>query len=180
MKRLHPRGEMTAEVAERSSRSTAASMDGKLESGRRVPFRLAELDSLKSQLPRLEGVGNRSRTRSLAAALGRGALAIWNASRPLNALKKSIRANFSNLSGMTSIDIWARRADSMPELMEQLGILRFGQRPRVGDTFCGGGSIPFEAARLGCDVYASDLNPVACMLTWGALNIIGASPEDAA
>ncbi|MFO8089807.1 MAG: anti-phage-associated DUF1156 domain-containing protein, partial [Desulfatiglandaceae bacterium] len=28
-----------------------------------------------------------------------------------------------------------------------------------------------------CDVYASDLNPVACMLTWGALNIIGAPPE---
>ena len=55
--------------------------------------------------------------------------------------------------------------------------LRFGQRPKVGDTFCGGGSIPFEAARLGCDVYASDLNPIACMLTWGALNIIGASPE---
>ncbi|MCA1793961.1 MAG: DUF1156 domain-containing protein, partial [Desulfobacteraceae bacterium] len=63
------------------------------------------------------------------------------------------------------------------DLVEQLGILRYGQRPRVGDTFCGGGSIPFEAARLGCDVYASDLNPVACMLTWGALNIIGASPE---
>ena len=68
-------------------------------------------------------------------------------------------------------------ADNIPELMEQLGILRFGQRPKVGDTFCGGGSIPFEAARLGCDVYASDLNPVACMLTWGALNIIGASAE---
>jgi putative DNA methylase len=68
-------------------------------------------------------------------------------------------------------------AHSFPELIEQLGILRYGHRPRVGDTFCGGGSIPFEAARLGCDVYASDLNPVACMLTWGALNIIGASPE---
>lgn len=68
-------------------------------------------------------------------------------------------------------------AHSFPELVEQLGILRYGHRPRVGDTFCGGGSIPFEAARLGCDVYASDLNPVACMLTWGALNIIGASPE---
>ncbi len=63
------------------------------------------------------------------------------------------------------------------DLVEQLGILRYGHRPRIGDTFCGGGSIPFEAARLGCDVYASDLNPVACMLTWGALNIIGASPE---
>jgi putative DNA methylase len=68
-------------------------------------------------------------------------------------------------------------AQSHQELVEQLGILRFGHRPKVGDTFCGGGSIPFEAARLGCDVYASDLNPVACMLTWGALNIIGASPE---
>ncbi|MBD2654335.1 DUF1156 domain-containing protein [Synechocystis sp. FACHB-383] len=69
------------------------------------------------------------------------------------------------------------KAESHEELVEQLGILRFGHRPKVGYTFCGGGSIPFEAARLGCDVYASDLNPVACMLTWGALNIIGASAE---
>lgn len=67
-------------------------------------------------------------------------------------------------------------AHSFPELVEQLGLLRYGHRPRVGDSFCGGGSIPFEAARLGCDVYASDLNPVACMLTWGALHVIGASP----
>jgi adenine-specific DNA methylase len=35
-------------------------------------------------------------------------------------------------------------AHSFPELIEQLGILRYGHRPRVGDTFCGGGSIPFE------------------------------------
>jgi adenine-specific DNA methylase len=68
-------------------------------------------------------------------------------------------------------------AHSFPELAEQLGILRYGHRPSVGDTFSGGGSIPFEAARIGCDVYASDLNPIACMLTWGALNIIGAAPE---
>ncbi len=67
--------------------------------------------------------------------------------------------------------------DSIPELMRQLGIARFGHRPKVADTFCGGGSIPFEAARMGCDVYASDLNPIACMLTWGAFNIIGASEE---
>lgn len=68
-------------------------------------------------------------------------------------------------------------AHSHQELIEQLGILRYGHRPRVGDAFCGGGSIPFEAARLGCDVFASDLNPIACVLTWGALNLIGASPE---
>jgi putative DNA methylase len=68
-------------------------------------------------------------------------------------------------------------ARSIPELVEQLGIARFGHRPKVADTFCGGGSIPFEAARIGCDVYASDLNPIACMLTWGAFNITGAGEE---
>ena len=66
-------------------------------------------------------------------------------------------------------------AHAFPELVEQLGIMRFGHRPRVADTFCGSGQIPFEAARLGCDVYASDLNPVACLLTWGAFNIVGGS-----
>ncbi len=68
-------------------------------------------------------------------------------------------------------------AQSIPELVEQLGQRRFGHRPRVADPFCGGGSIPFEAARVGCDVYASDLNPIAGMLTWGALNIVGGPPE---
>ncbi len=68
-------------------------------------------------------------------------------------------------------------AYTFPELVEQLGIMRFGHRPRVADTFCGSGQIPFEAARLGCDVYASDLNPVACMLTWGAFHIVSGTPE---
>lgn len=34
-------------------------------------------------------------------------------------------------------------------------------RPKVLDMFAGGGSIPLEALRLGCDAYALDLNPVA-------------------
>jgi hypothetical protein len=33
--------------------------------------------------------------------------------------------------------------------------------PRVLDPFAGGGSIPLEAARLGCHAYASDLSPIA-------------------
>jgi putative DNA methylase len=68
-------------------------------------------------------------------------------------------------------------ARQFPELVEQLGIMRFGHRPQVADTFSGSGQIPFEAARLGCDVYASDLNPIAGMLTWGAFNIVGGSAE---
>jgi len=50
----------------------------------------------------------------------------------------------------------------------------------VGDAFCGGGSIPFEAARLGCDSYGSDLNPVAALLTWASLNLVGGGKEVAA
>jgi putative DNA methylase len=69
-------------------------------------------------------------------------------------------------------------ASSHRELIEQLGLLRYGRRPRVGDSFAGGGSIPYEAARLGCDAFASDLNPIACMLAWGAKNIIGADNEE--
>jgi putative DNA methylase len=68
-------------------------------------------------------------------------------------------------------------ARSFPELVTEIGIARFGRKPKVADVFCGSGQIPFEAARLGCDVYASDLNPIACLLTWGAFNLVGASTE---
>ena len=65
------------------------------------------------------------------------------------------------------------QAANLPELVEQLGQRTFGHRPRVGDSFCGGGSIPFEAARIGCDAFGSDLNPVAGLLTWASLNLLG-------
>src|SRR3972149_7006017 len=34
-------------------------------------------------------------------------------------------------------------------------------RPKVLDMFAGGGAIPLEALRLGCEAYALELNPVA-------------------
>jgi putative DNA methylase len=37
--------------------------------------------------------------------------------------------------------------------------------PLVVDPFAGGGSIPVEALRLGCEAFASDLNPVACLIS---------------
>jgi len=64
-------------------------------------------------------------------------------------------------------------ASSLPELVTQLGERIFGHTPRVGDSFCGGGSIPFEAARIGCSAFGSDLNPVAGLLTWASLNLLG-------
>jgi len=68
-------------------------------------------------------------------------------------------------------------ATNLTELVQQISEKRYGHNVIVGDCFCGGGSIPFEAARIGCDTYASDLNPIAGLLTWADLNICGASDE---
>jgi len=46
------------------------------------------------------------------------------------------------------------------EILEANG----GKPPRVLDPFAGGGAIPLEALRLGCETYASDLNPVAVLI----------------
>jgi putative DNA methylase len=46
-----------------------------------------------------------------------------------------------------------------------------GNPPNLLDFFCGGGSIPLEAQRLGLNVYASDLNPVAVLITKALVEI---------
>lgn len=46
-----------------------------------------------------------------------------------------------------------------------------GNLPPFYDPFCGGGSIPLEAQRLGLDSYASDLNPVAVLITKALIEI---------
>jgi putative DNA methylase len=43
--------------------------------------------------------------------------------------------------------------------------------PPVLDPFCGGGSIPLEAQRLGLRAYASDLNPVPVLITKALIEI---------
>ena len=44
-----------------------------------------------------------------------------------------------------------------------------GEPPTLLDPFAGGGAIPLEGLRLGCDVEASDLNPVAVLILKGTL-----------
>lgn len=44
------------------------------------------------------------------------------------------------------------------------------ERPLVADPFSGGGAIPLESLRLGCDAFASDLNPVATLILKATLN----------
>ena len=57
---------------------------------------------------------------------------------------------------------WGR--ESSPELArlrEEIRAAFGGRVPKVLDPFAGGGAIPLEAMRLGCEVTASDINPVA-------------------
>jgi len=65
------------------------------------------------------------------------------------------------------------KSSSVTQLVQELGKHRFGHITRVGDAFCGGGSVPFEAAVLGCEVYGADLSPVSALLTWAAIHLIG-------
>ena len=55
-----------------------------------------------------------------------------------------------------------------PEYLEAgRGLVRAAhpaETPLVVDPFASGGSIPLEALRLGCEAFASDLNPVACLI----------------
>src|SRR6516165_4414716 len=46
-----------------------------------------------------------------------------------------------------------------------------GNPPPILDPFCGGGTISLEAQRLGLETYASDLNPVAVLITKGLIEI---------
>ncbi len=53
------------------------------------------------------------------------------------------------------------------EIMKSTG----GNPPPVYDPFCGGGSIPLEAQRLGLEAHGSDLNPVAVLITKALIEI---------
>jgi putative DNA methylase len=55
--------------------------------------------------------------------------------------------------------------DVLAEARAEIAKATDGTPPAVLDPFSGGGSIPLEAQRLGLETYASDLNPVAALIT---------------
>lgn len=56
------------------------------------------------------------------------------------------------------------RAYQFKPLDEVNALLGHGDRPLVADFTAGGGSIPFEAVRMGFRTFANDLNPVAALI----------------
>jgi adenine-specific DNA methylase len=105
-------------------------------------------------------------------------LHIYWARRPLAASRASILAallpddpatRHEHLKLIEQLAPWEAVANggSPSPLQRARALIReaFGGRaPRVLDPFAGGGSIPLEAMRLGCETYALDYNPVAVLL----------------
>ena len=59
---------------------------------------------------------------------------------------------------------WGRETENKADLdffRQEIRKAFGGRAPRVLDPFAGGGAIPLEAMRLGCEVTAIDINPVA-------------------
>ena len=63
------------------------------------------------------------------------------------------------------------RGDEPPTEPEAVRRYLAEYAPPVYDPFCGGGSIPLEAQRLGLEAHASDLNPVAVLITKALIEI---------
>jgi putative DNA methylase len=72
--------------------------------------------------------------------------------------------NVSGGKNATDPDIVAK---AHKEIIDATG----GNPPPVLDPFCGGGSIPLEAQRLGLEAHGSDLNPVAVLITKALIEI---------
>lgn len=104
-------------------------------------------------------------------------LHVWWARRPLAASRATIYAALipepsddkereKKRKFITELCLWKAPLDESLIEKARLDILKTnnGVPPKVLDPFAGGGAIPLEALRLGCETYASDLNPVAVLI----------------
>lgn len=109
-------------------------------------------------------------------------LHIWWARRPLAASRATALAALlpddpkrqeELLSLVREIAPWKvvsnGNAPQVEKVRERIREAFGGRAPRVLDPFAGGGSIPLEALRLGCETYALDYNPVAVLLNEAVL-----------
>jgi len=86
-------------------------------------------------------------------------LASWDAVRKPDLV---VRTKANGGSGLTGRQLLERAR-------QRILACNGGKPPRLLDPFAGGGAIPLEALRLGCEVEASDLNPVAVLILKGTV-----------
>ncbi len=99
----------------------------------------------------------------------------WPARRPITACRATIYAALAPSSHTHAerdeaasfvAKLAAYRPDpgTISEARRRIKELYGGRAPKVLDMFAGGGAIPLEAARLGCESHAVDYNPVAHLI----------------
>ncbi|GFP31870.1 putative DNA methylase [Candidatus Hakubella thermalkaliphila] len=104
-------------------------------------------------------------------------LHIWWARRPLASSRASIYAaltpeprdeeeRLKRAHFIANLSKWENSLNKnlIERAREEILKANGGKPPKVLDPFAGGGAIPLEALRLGCETYASDLNPVAVLI----------------
>ncbi|MFZ2070416.1 MAG: DUF1156 domain-containing protein [Halobacteriota archaeon] len=104
-------------------------------------------------------------------------LHIWWARRPLASSRASIYAaltpepkdeeeRLKRAQFICNLSKWENSLNKnlIERAREEILKANGGNPPKVLDPFSGGGAIPLEALRLGCETYASDLNPVAVLI----------------
>jgi putative DNA methylase len=104
-------------------------------------------------------------------------LHIWWARRPLAASRATTYAALipaptndeelrEKLKFVAELSKWENSLNHQLIGKARKEILDFfgGRAPKVLDCFAGGGSIPLEALRLGCETYALEYNPVAVLI----------------
>ena len=77
-------------------------------------------------------------------------------------------SNWDNSINSDFLDVSRKLTSIAHQLLESTT----ADRPLVLDSFAGGGAIPLEALRVGADVFASDINPVAVLLNKILLEVI--------
>lgn len=84
-----------------------------------------------------------------------GGILNWIGTEPKSGGKKKIQAHR---------EIVAHREKELQWFRDEIRKAYGGRAPKVLDPFAGGGAIPLEAMRLGCEATAVDINPVAWFL----------------
>ena len=90
---------------------------------------------------------------------------------PTEAAQKAERDRLHDI--ISRLVVWENLHDEdlLKEANEEILNSCGGNPPPILDPFAGGGSIPLEAQRLGLEVYASDLNPVAVLINKALIEI---------
>ena len=112
-------------------------------------------------------------------------LHLWWARRPLLAsravcfaslipLSENNKKNENNIEFIKKLAIWKMPdySDTILKARKNLLAANNSKPFKVLDQFSGGGSIPLEALRLGCETYANDYNPVAIIILKGTLEFM--------